>query len=217
MNRIKLNRDRINNSKKYSEINKKVVEKSDLIENAKFFKGNKEIYTFKKGEPFKAIIKLNRKVKDLKLKFKQTGLAFLFKEVKNASPLKISSKSIGESEFVFETNSLFLSPSEYKLSLVGSESTLEKGLKLNVLEEGEKEIPDSSVFVEKNNPNSHFPNGDFLLIKPGGRNLPESPVNIISDRMILEEIEKASMFKNGKFNKTVRGEDKWELLLEEDR
>lgn len=210
-------RDRWSNSKKYAKINQKIIEDSDILEDLKFFNKGKEIYAFRQGEDFKAVVTLKEEKDGLRLGFEQWGSRRLFMEIKNPSPLEISSKKIGKCKFVFGTDSIFLNPSEHKVSLRDSEGILVEGLRLNVLEEGEKDIPQNSVFVEKNNSKSHFPEGDFLLIRPEGKEIPKSPVNIISDRSILEEINKASLFKQGLFKEVVSGDKKWCLLLPKDR
>lgn len=209
--------DRWNNSKKYAKINQKIIENSDILEDLKFFNRGKEIYTFRQGGDFEAVVTLKEEKDGLRLSFEQCGRIRLFIEIKNPSPLEISPKKIGKCKFVFKTDSIFLDTSEYKVNLKDSEGILVKDLKLNVLEEGEKDIPQNSVFVEKNNPKSNFPGGDFLLIRPEGKEIPKSPVNIISDRSILEEINKASLFKQGLFKEVVSGDKKWCLLLPKDR
>lgn len=198
-------------SNKIKKHNVNKIENSRKIESVKI-KNTVEKYVFQEGERFECKIKTHEN--NLK------GLKLIFKQIKKNSPfnkqitnkLVLNSKKIDEDVFLFKTDSLYLDASIYNIQILDkTNKKILENLHLKVTE-GKKEIPNNIVFVEKNNKNSYFPNGHFLLIKPKLENIPSKPITITLNRLILEDIDSANLFLDGSFEKTVKNEEKWFLL-----
>lgn len=218
-------------SEKNKNRNQERIENSDLVKDISFYDKNREIYLFRTGSYFEAVVLLEREMNNLRLKFRPTGINVeILEKADNLTPLILFGDKKSPKKFVFRTDSLYLNPLSYLISLENSKGTVLDKLKVDVrLEEDEKcknkegsrlldkKLPSRAVFVERKNPDSHFPDGDYILIDSEDKGPLDSPLNIITQRTVLEKIEEGMLFENGKFSKEITGEEKWCLLLPEDR
>lgn len=184
------------------------------VRKIKFLSEGDEQYAFKEGSHFKGEVSTGAEVEGLKLRFVQDFRGI----IPGRSPEKvlvIQGKEVKKKGFLFETDSLFLNACPYWVEIIDSRGNKIAGdIKIEILP-GEGKIPDPLVFVEKENPESSFPDGNFLLIQPQGQEVPESPVPITFNRLVLEDIDEAHLFEDGSFKEAVQGEKKWCLLPEE--
>ncbi|GEM_PF-1160210 len=189
--------------------NKSLVSENEKVEEFKVYNGNTESYVLEEGGSMKSLIKLNEEVDQLYLTFRS--------EINGEVPLKIFGERKDGNEFVFETDSLLLHESPFKLSVKDCDGNVFlKEIKVHIYE-NKRDIPEKVVFVEEKNPESSFPDSKFLLIQPLKEDRPRGPVSVTKDRKILEEIEKGYIFEGEKFKKEVKGKEKWCLLPEEER
>lgn len=181
------------------------------LEKIRFFGEGGESYVFKKGEKFRAVLKGNEGTFRLRFKemTKEDG------EVKFRTSIYLNPSETKGEKTVFETDSLFLDAHPYVVDVIDSEGDVViSKIPMKVEDEGEKEVPEKSVFVEKDNKRSSFPGGDFILLNSKESEIMESGTCVIVDRTVFWDAGEGYLFRRGEFEKKVEGKDVWSLVDE---
>lgn len=194
-------------SDRIKEENQAKINSNDLIEDLQIYLENGEFYVMDGKSSFEISVNLSNNIKSPpKIRFVE-----IFSPENRHNFYIIPCKN-RRGKYSFRTENLALNSGKYRFSVgIGGEEII-SNLNLEVLN-GNLDPPKNSIFVERNNEESYFPDGDFLKLNPTTQKIKEGVI-IFEYRTILRRVNKAYLYRGGKFERSISNEDKWCLIPE---